>query len=161
MKELLAALAGASLLAGCGASPAGGGGGPAPSPGPMPGGLSGSWILVHDLHPIGAATGSPTVLGGTLRLVQYGTTLSGTYTPTQAPTSVVVTGERSGARFHLRIGPVALSSGMLLDLTDAGAVEPDMRVARGTTRVTGALGGTTLQTTGTFTMTRQSSVGGT
>lgn len=158
MRGMLVACLGALALVGCGAPPAGGGGGPAPSPAPSAsppvGTLSGDWTLVHTLNPL-SGTGAPTVLGGTLRLVQNGTVLSGTYSPTQAPTAVVVAGSLSGTRLTLRIGPVTLSSGVTLNLTDNGTLESTSRAASGSTSVTGMLGGTTLQASGTFAMTRQ------
>lgn len=150
MRGMLVACLGAMWFAGCGAPPAGGGGGGAAPAGA----LSGDWTLVHNLNPL-AGMGAPTVLGGTLRLVQNGTALTGTYSPSQVPTAMVVSGSLSGGRVSLQIGPVVLASGVTLNLRDAGAVEASARAASGSTAVIGVLGGTTLQSTGTFTMTRQ------
>ncbi|HEY9854281.1 MAG TPA: hypothetical protein V6D05_01000 [Stenomitos sp.] len=159
MRGLMAAVLGAVLVGACGAPPAGGGGGGGPAPRPLPsptlGILSGDWALVHTLNPL-SGIGAPTVLGGTLRLLQNGTALTGTYSPAQAPTAVVVTGTVSGTRLSLQVGPVTLSSGVTLNLADTGALESNLRTASGSTAVTGVLGGTTLLTSGSFTMTRQS-----
>lgn len=116
--------------------------------------MSGNWTLVHNLNLLAGGRG-PAVLGGTLRLLQNGTALVGTYTPSQAPAAVTVSGTLSGLSFTLQIGPTTVSGGVTMNLTDSGTLDGTARAASGSTAVTALLGGTTLQSSGTFTMTRQ------